>query len=130
MAVEENLRSKRLYKLMLGVMKIIPMLLALCDVLNMVTDYFGIELSIFSILGGVSVLPLLFFYLVSFVFRYCIYHRLFLHYILVNNLLVYYDYYIGIPVEDRTMFLIHMIVAGLFLFLVLYFYRKEKCCRL
>ena len=115
---------------MLGVLKIIPMLLALCDVLNMVTDYFGIELSIFSILGGVSVLPLLFFYLVSFVFRYCVYHRMFLHYILVNNLLVYYDYYIGIHVEDRTMFLIHMIVAGLFLFLVLYFYRKEKCCRL
>lgn len=129
MEKEGKYLEKRLYKLTLAALKIIPMLLAFCAVTNMVLDFFGIDTTVISLFGGISFLPLLFLYLVSFAFRFCVYHRMFLHYILANNLITYYDFYIGIPVSNRTLFVIDLAVVCLFLFLILYFYRKEKCCK-
>lgn len=114
---------------MLLVLKVIPMLLALTAIIGMILDFLGLESSVLSFIGGVSFLPLLFLYLASYVFRFCEYHRMFLHYIVVNNLLTYTDYYIGLPVSDAALFMLHVVIIGLFLFLVLYFYRIERCCR-
>jgi len=114
---------------MLGMLKVIPMLLAFLAILNTMFGFLGIDCSIISMLGGISFLPLVFLYLASFVFRFCVYHRMFLHYILVNNTLELVDYYIGIPIDTFNLFVLHVILIGLFLFLVLYFYRREKCCR-
>lgn len=115
---------------MLGLLKVIPMLLALSAILGMMLDFFGIDNYLFSLIGGVSFFPLLFLYIISFVFRFCVYHRMFLHYVVANNLLTYYDYYIGIPVSNAGLFMIHMLLIGIFLFLILYFYRKERCCNM
>ena len=114
---------------MLGTLKVIPMLLAFLAILNTAFDFFGISSSVLSLVGGISLLPLLFVYLASYVFRFCIYHRMFLHYILVNNTITLLDYYIGIPMATFNLFILHVVLIGLFLFLVLYFYRKERCCR-
>lgn len=105
------------------------MLLAVCSMLNMLFDFFGIDSRIFSFVSGVSVLPLAFLYLASYVFRFCIYHRMFLHYIVMNNALMIIDYYFGIPVSNTFLLMLYLFVADLFLFLVLYFYRKERCCK-
>jgi len=129
MGAEERNVSKRWYKLTLGALKIIPMLLAFCAALNMLFDFYGINSFAISIIGGMSILPLLFLYLFSIVFRFCAYHRMFLHYILVNNILVWLDYLVGIPVSDGMLLMIHMSIVCVFLFLILYFYRKEKCCK-
>lgn len=51
---------------------------------------------------------------------------MFLNYVVVNDLLSIYDYYMGIPVSDVEMFLIYMIVAGIFLFIILYLHQKHK----
>ena len=110
-------------------LKVIPMLLAFLAILNTMFGFLGIDCSIISMLGGVSFLPLTFLYLSSFVFRFCIYHRMFLHYILLNNILELVDYYIGIPIATFNLFIIHISLVGSFLFLILYFYRKERCCR-
>jgi hypothetical protein len=129
MGTAERSLELRTHKLLLGVLKVIPMLLALHTIINMMFDFFGIETSAFSIIGGVSILPLAFLYLASYVFKFCIYHRMFLHYVLVNNIITYIDFYVGIPVATLTLFVIHLVVIGLFLFLILYFYRRERCCR-
>ena len=129
METEERKASKRQYKLMLVSLKLIPMLLAVCSMLNMLFDFFGIDSRIFSFVSGVSALPLAFLYLASYVFKFCIYHRMFLHYIVVNNTLMIIDYYFGIPVSNTFLLMLYLFVAGLFLFLVLYFYRKERCCK-
>ena len=129
MDAAERKVSRRKYKSLLLALKLIPMLLAICSMLNMLLDFFGIDSRIFSFLSGMSVLPLLFLYLASYVFGFCVYHRMFLHYIVVNNVLMSIDYYIGIPINDTALLMVYMIVAGLFLFLILHFYRKEKCCK-
>ena len=105
------------------------MLLALSAMLNMLFDFFCIDSSFISHFGGISLLPLVFIYLASYAFRFCEYHRMFLHYVVVNNILTYIDYYIGIPVSNEALLMIHIFIVGLFLFLILYFYKKEKCCR-
>jgi hypothetical protein len=122
MVAEGSLRSKALYKSMLFVLKIIPMLLALCDILNTLLYILGINLEVFSYIGGISVLTLIFLYLASYVFRFCSYHRMFLHYVTANNIISTIDYYyeLGLPCT------IYLITIGILLFGVLYGYLKEK----
>jgi uncharacterized integral membrane protein len=118
--MEESLRSKTLYKIELYLLKVIPITLALIHLLNTILSYFNIDLILFSYLGGVSLLPLIFLYISSYVFKFCEYHRMFLHYIVVNNSITLYDYYIGIPIKDLSLLILHLILAGIFLFIILY----------
>ena len=124
--MDENLKNKTLYKWELISIKTIPMILAAITLLNIIFSYFDIDAPILSYIGGVSLFPLIFLYLSSVVFRFCIYHRLFLHYVSLNWILNIIDYYIGIPVSNKNMFLIYIIITGVFLFLILYFHQKCK----
>lgn len=110
MAAEENLKSKRLYKAFLLLLKFLPLLLALVSVLNTVLSFFTIDLVILSYIGSVSLLPLIFMYLAAFVFRFCLYHRIFLDYTVVSTLIAVYDYYIGVPVTDAGIMTLQLVL--------------------
>ena len=110
MAVEENLKSKGLYKAFLFLLKLLPFLLASISVLNTVLAYFSIDLVILTYLGGISLLPVLFMYLAAFVFRFCIYHRIFLDYTVVSTIITVYDYYIGVPVTDAGIMTLQLVL--------------------
>lgn len=126
MDVEERLKGKVLYKLELYLLKVIPMLIAMLYLTNTVLSFYDIDLPILSYIGGFSLLPLAFMYLSSYVFKFCSYHRMFLHYIVVSDVLTQVDYYIGIPVSDRELLSIHLIIAGISLFIILYLYVKAN----
>ena len=127
MVVEEKcIRSKVLYKIELLLLKVIPMLMALCSVCNSILSYFDIEVVILNYIGGVSLLPLLFLYLSSYVFKFCGYHRMFLHYLLITDIINVYDYHIGIPIDNLEYLCLHMIVTVICMFIVLYLYMKNK----
>jgi hypothetical protein len=116
----------KLYKIELYLLKIIPMLLAGIHLTNTVLSYYGIDIIIFSYIGSVSLIPLIFLYISSYVFKFCEYHRMFLHYIVVNNLINIYDYYIGIPIDAKELFITHLIIAGICLIVILYLYVKTN----
>lgn len=122
----EKLPNKRLYKITLFSLKLIPMLLALCALVNTVFSFYGVRSDVLSMFGGVSFLNLVFLYLVSYVFKFCIYHRMFLHYVLITDVLNVIDFYIGIPLSDRALFGAYIAITGIFLFFILYFYRKRN----
>lgn len=128
MVVEERLRSKLLYKIELYLLKIIPMLMAVCSACNSILSYFDIEVVVINYLGGVSLLPLMFLYLSSYVFKFCAYHRMFLHYLLITDIINIYDYHIGIPLDNLKYLCLHMIVTIISMFIVLFLYinRKKK----
>lgn len=126
MMTEERLRSKRLYKIELYTAKIIPMIIAAINLANIVLSYFYIDLDIFSYLGGVSFLVLVRFYITSYAYKFCSYHRMFLHYILVANLINIYDTYIGIPISNRSFLVLQVAFAIVCLFIILYL--KFKVC--
>lgn len=124
MAVEERLRSKYLYKILLLILKIIPMITAIGYALNTLFAYIGIDTPFFSNICGMSLLPWIYILLSAFVFKFCIYHRIFLYYILITDIINITDYYIGIPVSTRNIFALHAVVTAIFMFLILYFYAK------
>ena len=132
MAVEENL-SKVLYKIELYLLKVIPMIMAALCLANTTLFYFGIDATILTYIGGVSFLTLGFLYLSSYVFKFCAYHRMFLHYIVVVNILSYIDLEYGIPLSDFNLFIMYTSIAAIFMFLIIYLKVKheqflKKCC--
>ncbi len=123
--VEKSDINKRLYKLTIISLKIIPMLIALVYTINTVLCLIGIDISALSYIGGVSLLPLAFMYLCSYAFRFCEYHRMFLHYILVVNIISAIDFHFNLPISDVMFAIINSIVIAIFLFLILYLHQKE-----
>lgn len=119
--------TKEIYKIELYTLKVIPMVISAIYLLNTILSYYYIDLPILSWIGGLSLLPWLFLYLSSFVFRFCIYHRMFLYYIVACNILSYIDYTWTLPISDRGLFLLNTIIAGIFLFVILYL--KLKVCK-
>ena len=102
------------------ILRTIPMVLAILYFFNTLFSFFGIDGTLLSIFGGISLIPLIFLYVSSYCFHFCIYHCMFLHYILVNDILTWYDYYIGIPISISYLIALHLIIAALFLFIILY----------
>ena len=129
MDAEARLRSKHLYKIELWTIKYIPFALALVCFVNTTLSYFDIDLTVFSYIGGISILPLVFLYLSSFVFRFCIFHRLPLHYVAVNMGINMLDDYVGIPLSDRTLMCMYMMITAIFIFVTAYEHHKERMCK-
>lgn len=122
---EENLRSKYLYKILLLLLKGIPILVALIDCVHNITSYYEIEIQpISGFIGGISLLSWLFMLLASFVFRFCLTHRLPLYYVLVNNIISLIDSYLGIPITDKQLLCLYLIIT--FIFIILYTYVKTN----
>lgn len=116
----------KLYKVELYLLKIIPILLAGIHLANTVLSYYGIDIILLSYIGSVSLIPFIFLYISSYVFKFCEYHRMFLHYIVINNSVNIYDYYIGIPITDRALLITHLIIAEICLIIILYLYVKTN----
>lgn len=102
------------------------MVIALAYLVNTVSSYFGVDISILSSIAGMSLIPLIFMYVSSYVFRFCEYHRMFLYYIAINDIINIYDWYIGINITDRELFVIHMSITGISLFIILCLYTKNN----
>ena len=127
MATEERPRRSE-YRAFLLMLKIIPMLLALCTGVSTLLNCFGIDLEAFSYIGGVSLLTLAFLYIAAACFRFCAYHRMFLHYVLVVNMVNIYDTYVGLPVSNTVFVGIQVSLICLLLFIVLCLYLRRKLC--
>ena len=70
------------------------MIIALAYLVNTVSSYLGIDLPILASIAGMSLIPLVFMYISSYVFRFCEYHRIFLHYIAINDIINIYENHI------------------------------------
>lgn len=125
MAKEDALKSKYLYKILLISLKIISMLIALCYMLNTAFACVNIDIPVLSNLAGMSLFTWLFLYLASIVFRFCAYHRMFLYYILITDIINIVDYYIDIPISDFSLIMLHGLITGLSLFVILILYVKN-----
>lgn len=126
--VEENSRLSEYHKgkLFIGFLKILPMVLAGLFLTNTILSYFYIDYEVISYLAGIGFIPWLFIMMASYRLHFCEYHRMFLWYILVNNIICYIDSKWPLPISNWNYFVLHIIIAGIFLFLVLYFHQKCK----
>ena len=106
--------------------KILPIIIAAIYFLNSTISFFyGNDIPL-NYIGGVSLLPVLYLYLASYTFKLCEYYRMYLHYIVVINIINIYDYYIGIPIDDISMYLLCVLLTTITMFIIIYlkFFRK------
>lgn len=80
-------------------LKVMPMVIALVYLVNTVSSYLGIDLPILASIAGMSLIPLIFMYVSSYV--------------------------LGINISDRDLFILNMAIAGVSLFIILYLYVKS-----
>ena len=134
MTNEMSLRSKALYKITLYVLKMLPMIMAFSYLIMFVLANTIESFVIVPHIIGTVIAPLVFVYLTSYVFRFCAFHRLFIHYYAFVELLNVTDYYIRIPISDAVITFIHDSVTIVFLILAvimyIYKYKKDKCLKL
>lgn len=116
--------SKNLYKVLIVMLKYIPMIISLCYLANTITAYVGIDIPVLSSIAGMSLLTWIFMYIATIVFKFCNYHRMFLYYILIVDIINIIDYYVGIPVSDFQLLMLHSIITGISLFIILFLYLK------
>lgn len=116
--------NKRMYKLKLICVKYIPILIALITLIDVILHYFDINFELINYVAGTSFLTMIPMYISSYVYKFCEYHRMFLHYIVVNKVVMMIDLYIGIPLGDFMLLVLYLIVAGIFAFLALYLHQK------
>lgn len=119
--------NKTLYKFLLLILKIIPFLLAINETLFTILNYYEVECYSLNFFGGFSVLFILQLYIMSYLFHYCSWHRVPLHYVVLVNIIALYDTFVKIPLSDLQMLRMYMSLAGISLILIVYLKFKRKC---
>ena len=122
--VKSNLSDYHLSKLFVGYLRILPMLIAGLYLLNTVLSYFDVDWPVISYVANFFLW--LFVMLASYKLHFCEYHRMFLWYIFTNNIICIADTEIGLPISNWSYFVLHIIIAGIFLFLILYLHQRER----
>lgn len=115
-----------MYKFELACVKYIPILIAFVVLLNAILSYFNIYIVELNYIAGTSFLTLIPMYISSYTYKFCEYHRMFIHYILAHKSLVTIDMYIGIPLSDFNLLVVYLIIAGVFAIAILYLHQKCK----
>ena len=123
--MEENLKLSK-YKLFLVFLKSIPIIWSGLIFINTILRCLGVYFYILNILAGVSVLSLLFLYSASYVFDYCEYHRMFIHYIAIATAFRMLEFYGILALSSTTLYITLMIITFIFMIITLYKYLKDK----
>lgn len=116
--------SPRSYKIALLLIKLIPMIVAFCYGANSLLAFFGIDLEVIGYV--VLILFVILLYILSYVFRFCSYHRMFIHYIVIVDVTNIIDYYIVIPLENAPLLCAYFIFTAIMMFITLYLYVKQN----
>lgn len=125
--VEKQINKSIMKKFVL-VTKVLPMLLALCHLINTTLSYFYIDCIFLNYFSSISILTIAYLYFASYVIKLCSYYRMFLHYCVVLTILNIIDYYIGLPISDISLYLIFVIITIIFMFIIIYlkFFKCEN----
>lgn len=104
-----------MYKLELLCIKYIPILIAAITLINTILCYFDIKCNIVDYVAGTSILTIIPMYISSYVYKFCEYHRIFIHYIVVSKI---------VAILDFKILLLPLIIIGVLAFLILYYHQK------
>lgn len=114
---------KRINKLSVLWVKYLPIAAVLCCLINTMGSFAGFNFEavgyIFQVLVFIGLL------LLSYVLQFCAWHRCLIWYVVCNQLLNIFDYYVGIPVNDKGFFMLHIILIGITIITLTYLHVKE-----
>lgn len=93
---------------------------------NTILQFIGIDVPELGCFFHIALLPWTIFLAISFKFKFCYVHRLALYYIALNEGITNIDYYIGIPVKESNLLIIHLLFIASLIFGYSYYYVKYK----
>lgn len=97
----EDKFNKNTIRRFILVTKVIPILIAIIHLINSILSFIGSNDIALNYIGGISLLPIIYLYIASYTFKLCNYYRMFLHYSVAIDIINVYDYYIGIPINNK-----------------------------
>lgn len=126
--MENTLINKNLYKIFITTIKYVPYVLAILKVIGLILNYFKIPTFFLTCLGGTSIIFIGMLYIISFIFKFCLMHRLSLHYVTILILLTTIDHYIGIPLAVEYLFKLYALLSGVFIssWIVVWFVNRKN----
>ncbi len=131
---ETTLKSKYLYKITLLMMKLLPMIMSFSYLTTLFIYKIGGQYIVVPHIIGTVLAPLLFLYLTSYLFRYCYFHRLFIHYYCFVDIINVADHYGCLPFSSELGSILHDIATYVFIIAVIVIYiikfKRDTCCNL
>lgn len=126
------LKTKELYKVDLFLLKLLPMIMAFSYMVAQYAALFNIGSGIILVLQivthylGLLLVPMMFMLISSKVFQFCNYHRMFIYYILVIQLMNITNWYFKIPISNLAYNVTQDIITVGFLLTALIMYIKKR----
>ena len=114
----ENFSIKSI-KHFITITKITPILIAFIHLINEIVGFLGFNDIPLNYISGISLIPIIYLYYTSYVFKLCSYYRMFLHYAVTINIINTIDFYIGFPFDDIQYIIFHIIVTLVFMFIII-----------
>ena len=116
-------RYQRIRKMAALWIKYLPIIAALACAGNSLTAYFGYNMEALGYL--VTVLIYIGVFLLSYVLRFCFWHRCLIAYIMACEAINTFDYYVGIPISNKGMFVLHVALVGFVIILLVINHAEE-----
>ena len=118
--------DRKVIKRFILVTKIIPVLIAIIHLINTVLSFLGSNDIPLNYIGGISLLPIAYLYIASYTFHLCEYYRMFLHYSVLIDLINCYDFYFGIPLNNKDYLILFICITIVTMLLIIYlkFFKK------
>ena len=126
------LKNKELYKVDLFLLKLLPVIM----VISLIIASYG---AIFQVVSGVAIIvqivshylglviaPIAFMYISSHVFQFCNYHRMFIHYIAIIELMNVTNWYFQLPITNELYNGIQVFITITFAIIALIMYIKKR----
>lgn len=126
------LKAKELYKVDLFLLKLLPMIMAFSYIIAQYAAFFNIGsgpifvLQVVTHYLGLLLAPMTFMLISSKVFQFCNYHRIFIYYILVIQLMTITNWYSKIPISNFAYNVTQDIITVGFLLTALIMYLKKR----
>lgn len=111
---------------MLTILKGLPMVMALGFVISNTIPRINPVLNMITHICGLIIPQFAFVYISSYIFKFCSYHRIFLHYIIAIQVITVTDWYIGIPISNDEIRHLQYGVTGVFAIIATFLYVKHR----
>ena len=127
-----NQLNKDLYKVDLFLLKLLPVIMVISHIIASYGAIFqvvsgaAIIIQIVSHYLGLVIAPIAFMYISSQVFQFCNYHRMFIHYIAVIELMNVTNWYFRIPITNELYNGIQVTITIVFAILAIIMYIKKR----
>ena len=113
--MDNTINSKNTYKIFLSILKFLPTILAVTKILGLILSYLGLTSFTLTLFGGTSIALLVILYILSYIFRFCLLHRLSLHYITTITVITSVIYYLDLSIIHNILLYMFSIISGIFI---------------